>query len=129
MPGTSRSLYPVFVFQRESKDHRGRLVRSAVRRAPDLDCRELTSVQGYFLDDGTPIQRWERRAVSIQRGSPDPLLFEVPEDYAELPPSQVSRRTIEARTGKPFGSDPKHDRLLPGMERMDQAYWKARLVR
>jgi hypothetical protein len=72
---------------------------------------------------GRVVQTFERTAVSVVVGEPEPGLFQWPADYREIPPSQANRELVEARTGKPFGSTAGDGRLNPGMEAMDKKYF------
>ncbi|MFN0172595.1 MAG: hypothetical protein ACKV22_39955 [Bryobacteraceae bacterium] len=62
----------------------GRL-RATMWAAPSLGCYALRSTVEYSL-------LGENRVVSLQLGTPDPTLFEVPSTYEELPPSQFKLR-------------------------------------
>ncbi|MBM3789103.1 MAG: hypothetical protein FJW35_02005 [Acidobacteria bacterium] len=57
--------------------------------APDLNYCQLGVELVLYGEDGSIRARTVREAVRILRGEPNPLLFEIPEDYVERSPSEV----------------------------------------
>lgn len=94
--------------------------------APDLNCLALRFLQIASSADGRESRRFERVALSVRVGEPDPALFTVPGAYREVPPSQQMQEVHELRTGRPFAESPDRAKLEPGMARADRHYWESR---
>jgi hypothetical protein len=88
-------------------------------RALDLDCAVLKLVEERRDDSGHTTGHFEIQAVKITVGTPDPKLFQVPEDYSEKSPSEMYKALI-AKFAKP--GRPILDSMRRTLERDDQQY-------
>ncbi len=66
--------------------------------APELDCFPLRSTISQVID-GVLIPQQVREVISLIPGEPDPSLFQIPANYVERSPMEVSAE-FERRTGK-----------------------------
>ncbi|MGE5646733.1 MAG: hypothetical protein ACM336_13170 [Acidobacteriota bacterium] len=62
--------------------------------AKDLGCYEMKLHEEVQDGSGKVISVFERTAVKITPGDPDPSLFDVPPSYREVPPSEMERNLI-----------------------------------
>jgi hypothetical protein len=91
--------------------------------APDLGCLTVKTIVETH-QRGKVIGRTEDSASSIVTAEPDPSLFEVPVDYAEVPASAL----LMAMPRRPFDRDSLQahlDQLLPA----DRRYFESRLAK
>lgn len=99
--------------------------------APDVECYSLRVVSERKAEAARTGSRFVKEATSVQLGDPDPTLFAVPGNYAEVPPSELMRsslaersRTTAARGESPAPPEP------PGLkeycDRADKRYREMR---
>ena len=90
-------------------------------RAPDLDCVVLRSVEDRRESNGKITGHFEIQATKVTLGTPDPRLFELPDDYLERSPSQMHAELTQNRDMDPVAAYPvgTNERLA----REDQRYF------
>lgn len=71
------------------KPRNGGMITAESWLAPDLNCVSLREVISKQQPDQYPIKITEVKAVV--QGEPDAKLFDVPKDFTELPPGEISR--------------------------------------
>ncbi len=71
--------------------------------SPDLGCIDLRTEVHRRRADGTLIGTFQRTAINVQRGEPDPSLFFVPADYREVRPSEFEDTVLRDRVGQERG--------------------------
>lgn len=95
---------------------RSEVVQRELLLAPELDCFPLRTVVTVSRSDGTRLGSTITEVTSVTLGEPDPLLFEIPEDYVERAPSAVfaERARLEGRDCQNCGET---------ANALDQAYY------
>jgi hypothetical protein len=90
-------------------------------QAPDLDCAVLRVSEDRRDNIGHITGHFEIQALKVVVGTPDPKLFEVPPDYAEMSPSQMhealTRQSVDP--GRPLPES-----MRRRLEREDQRYFE-----
>ena len=114
--------YQTYKFEMKPVQINGIEKRETIWLAPILDCRPLRFEVWNIDPKGSSIRSFLRTATSIVVGDPDASLFVIPPDFREVPPSQASRELRELRTQRSFGTNPRDQKLLTGMARMDEQY-------
>ena len=85
--------------------------------APKFGCLQFQS-KGYLREpDGTMVLASEDRFVSLEFGEPDPALFDLPDGYQQMKPSEVQRRRDEK-----YGLGSLRDDQVKYFEDLDYAY-------
>lgn len=71
--------------------------RIAFWRAPGLGCAELRMLSEIFdWNTGQLIESMDRKAVDIRPGEPDPTLFDLPQGFRNVSPSEAGAARAEA---------------------------------
>jgi hypothetical protein len=90
-------------------------------RAPDLDCAVLKISEDRMGEAGEVSGHFDMITSEITQAPPDPKLFNIPDDYAEVPPSAMH----EAR-GKALALPPAPSRVLESLRKRDSLYLQNR---
>jgi len=91
-----------------------------VWRAPKLGCTELRRLAEFRGSDGGITDVSDLRAVSVLTGEPDSRLWQIPNDFENVPFSEKVRRQVAARGGK------VDDRTLALLAPADKAFHESR---
>jgi len=107
----------------ELRSEAGESYRSPELRAPDLGCVVLKVMEERLDDTGTLTGKFEIQPVTVTVGTPDPKLFEIPEDYAELSPSEAAEahRTNAGGSGRTVP-----EKMLQRLAKEDREYFSNR---
>lgn len=108
------------VIQTEQRIESGESFLRTEWTAPDLDCAILKAVEDRRDNTGNITGHFEIQAVKVTVGTPNPKLFEVPQDYAEKSPSQMYEALIAKfdNHGRPVSENMRRT-----LERKDQEYY------
>jgi hypothetical protein len=114
---------PAYRYDSRETDAQGQTEELARWLSPALGCRALREIGKKYGPGGSLIGQFERHAVQVLRGEPDDALFQVPEDYVEVRPSEQSLAILRAidpeRTPPPswFGTLHRLDQRYESMQR------------
>jgi hypothetical protein len=115
-----------FGYKRKESSHRGEYVLIAWK-APSLNCRTI-KFERYWVEKDSLRLVFQKTALSILKGEPDPKYFKLPDGYREMTPSQANRELVAVTEGRLF-NDQDDAALLPSLGRMDQQYWESQKLR
>jgi hypothetical protein len=87
-------------------------------KSPDLACETLQMSEYERLPTGEPTgRRFELIATRLLRGEPDPTLYRIPNDYAEVPPSKIFQAVAAMHPRQP-----PSDSMIRSYQVRDQQY-------